>query len=282
MKLWWATDLHLIDLAATDWSPLSRAASPQGSPPTGQPIDGLILTGDIAESKELSDALDQIADQSAVPVYFVLGNHDFYGNSIAATTRSVVNQVRDDPRLTYLTDALPIELAAGSFLIGDDGWGDATEGDYETSYVRLNDFNQIDDFRRLAPEHWKAKLQALGQQSAQRLSSKLEQLPTHAKHVLIATHVPPFCEACWYEGKTTDGNWAPFFVCGAIGKAIQAFADKHAHIKLTVICGHTHHDGVARISDNLIVYTGAATGGVPEIEAEVTVGSDGVMIQRLS
>ena len=276
MKLWWATDLHLIDLAATDWSPLSRAANES----IDESVDGLILTGDIAESEELSDALDQIADQSAVPVYFVLGNHDFYGNSIAKTTRSVVDQVRDDPRLTYLTDAPPMELAAGAFLIGDDGWGDANQGDYETSYVRLNDFNQIDDFREISPEHWKAKLQALGQQSAQRLTSKLEQLPSHAKHVLIATHVPPFCEACWYEGKTTDENWAPFFVCGAIGKAIQAFAGKHAQVKLTVICGHTHHDGVARMSDNLIVYTGAATGGLPEIEAEVTVDSNGVMVQR--
>jgi predicted phosphodiesterase len=275
MKFLWATDLHLIDSAATDWSPLLCAIEGH--------VDGIIVTGDIAESDQLSNALRSLAGQLAIPVYFVLGNHDFYGSSIASVTSAVIHQVRDDDRLCYLTDSAPIKLAEGIFLIGDDGWGDATCGNYESSYVRLNDFNRIDDFCDLNPDQWKAKLVALGQQSADRLSAKLEQIPTSSTtDVLIATHVPPYCEACWYQGKTTDDNWAPFFVCGAIGRVLTSFADRHRTINLTVICGHTHHDGVAKISDNLIVYTGAATEGRPEIEAEVAIDKTGLSVKRMS
>ena len=274
MKLLWATDLHLINTAATDWSPLLCAVDGQ--------VDALIVTGDIAESDELLQVLASLADQMGMPIYFVLGNHDFYGSSIGETTRRVIHHVRDDDRLIYLTDSQPVELATNTYLIGDDGWGDAIEGDYETSYVRLNDFLRIDDFRSLAADQWKMKLVELGQQCADRLFSKLEQIPSDAVEVLIATHVPPFCEACWYEGKTTDANWSPFFVCGAIGRVLKTFADQNPEINLTVICGHTHHDGIARMSENLIVYTGAATGGVPEIEAEVTIDSGGVKVRRLN
>ncbi|KAA1261664.1 Calcineurin-like phosphoesterase superfamily domain protein [Rubripirellula obstinata] len=274
MKLLWATDLHLIDTAATDWSPLLCAVDDE--------THAIILTGDIAESDQLLATLDSLADEAKVPVFFVLGNHDFYGSNIGETTRRVVHHVRGDDRLVYLTDSQPIELATNTYLIGDDGWGDAVEGNYETSFVRLNDFKRIDDFRDLASDHWKQKLIELGQQCADRLSSKLDQIPGDAAHVLIATHVPPFCEACWYEGKTTDENWSPFFVCGAVGRVLREFAASHPSINVTVICGHTHHDGIAKIANNLIVHTGAATGGVPEIEAELTIDEVGLSVKRLS
>lgn len=284
MKLLWATDLHLSDSAATDWSPLLCAVDDQveGVIVTGDIVTGDIVAGDNAESDELFLALGSLADQLNVPIYFVLGNHDFYGSSIGETTQRIIHQVRGDNRLIYLTDSRPIELAPKTYLIGDDGWGDAIEGDYESSYVRLNDFKRIDDFSSLDPGHWKRKLAELGQQCADRLSSKLKQIPGDATAVLIATHVPPFRDACWYEGKTTDDNWAPFFVCGAIGRVLQEFSATCPKIRLTVICGHTHHDGVAKMADNLTVYTGATTDGRPEIEAELTIDDGEVAVKRLS
>jgi predicted phosphodiesterase len=249
MKLLWATDLHLIDTTATDWSPLLCAVDDQ--------VEGLIVTGDIAESEQLLPAITSLADQMAVPIYFVLGNHDFYGSSIGETTRRVIHHVRGDDRLIYLSDSQPIKLALNTYLIGDDGWGDAVEGDYESSYVRLNDFKRIDDFCQLDPAQWKLKLMELGQQCAKRLKSKLDQVPDDA-----------------------DDNWAPFFVCGSIGRVLRNFAKENPAIKLTVICGHTHHDGVAKMSENLTVYTGATTSRKPEIEAELTIGKYGIVVKR--
>ena len=40
--------------------------------------DALVVTGDIAESPTLRSALTSLATLTERPVYFVLGNHDFY------------------------------------------------------------------------------------------------------------------------------------------------------------------------------------------------------------
>ena len=84
--------------------------------------------------------------------------------------------------------------------------------------------------------------------------------------------MPPYCEACWYEGRTTDKNWAPFFVCGEVGDALRAFSSDNPDQETTVICGHTHHAGVVQIAENQIVYTGAADYGNPSTEGVVFVG----------
>ena len=244
--------------------------------------ESVIITGDISEGDDVVFQLNRIAEALMIPIYFVLGNHDFYQSSIGKTRQDVIAATRTNPLLRYLTDCPPVELNEGVFLVGDDGWGDATEGDYEGSPIRLNDFELIEDFRNSDPSNWKAMLQQQGSQSAERVLAKLSMLPASAKEVLVATHVPPFCESCWYEGQTTDENWAPFFVCGSMGKILQThFAAGSqqrgsqqrgsqqwgSQQKGTVLCGHTHHEGVAKMSDNLIVHTGAAAYGKPDVEA---------------
>ena len=51
-----------------------------------------------------------LAEALKIPIYFVLGNHDFYGSSIAATRQSVIHASREHPLLHYLTDESAIEL----------------------------------------------------------------------------------------------------------------------------------------------------------------------------
>ena len=51
-----------------------------------------------------------LAELTAVPVYFVLGNHDFYRGSIASTRRVVGFVVSDTPGLVYLSHAGVVEL----------------------------------------------------------------------------------------------------------------------------------------------------------------------------
>jgi Icc protein len=40
----------------------------------------------------------------------------------------------------------------------------------------------------------------------------------------------------------------------------------HPERKMTVLCGHTHSSGVARILDNLVVLTGGAQYGKPALQ----------------
>ncbi|MDA8743131.1 metallophosphoesterase [Rubripirellula amarantea] len=289
------TDLHVDHCPREVWSRLCEKIAANNS-------DGVLLTGDLSQSVladgdanlstaaglssrstdvALASALMELAKQTKGPTHFVLGNHDFYGSSIAQTRRSVADICRSEPRLRYLTDVYDYRLAEGVYLLGEDGWGDATLGDYEGSYVRLNDFVQIEDFTSIPSDAWKAKLNQLGRDSADRLSDKIKRLPPDTKHVLILTHVPPLPESCWYEGHTTDENWSPFFVCGEVGKCLLAASQSLPEIQFTVLCGHTHHDGVAQVRDNLIIYTGASVYGHPEIEAIVTVNESGIDVLRV-
>lgn len=236
--------------------------------------DGLIVTGDISEGDDVVFELRRLAEAVNQPIFFVLGNHDYYQSSIAATRRRVMEVCRDHPLLNYLTDTQPIALTGHSYILGDDGWGDATQGDYDRSPVRLNDFRLIADFREVSPRTWKQRLRCEGLASAERLTQKLEALPEDAQQVLVITHVPPFREACWYQGHTTDDWWAPFFVCGAVGDALSAFTRSRPQTQLTTLCGHTHHGGVAQMSSNHRVYTGAAEYGVPRVEAVVSISNE--------
>lgn len=233
--------------------------------------DGIVITGDISEADDVTFQLIRLAESLAIPIYFVLGNHDFYQRSIAETRRQVVELCRGMPLLDYLTDRRPIELDEGTFLVGDDGWGDATQGDFDRSPVRLNDFRLIDDFLHAEPVSWQGLLVEQGRRSAERIREKLDSVPDSARHVIVATHVPPFREACWYQGQTTDDLWAPFFVCGAVGEALREASERRPRCQFRVLCGHTHHRGTAQLAENLIVHTGAAEYGVPGVEATLVV-----------
>lgn len=250
-----------------------------------EPCDGLLISGDIAESHDVVPWLVRISQRVSVPIYFVLGNHDFYGSSIAATLRAVVDACRETSRLHYLTDLSAARLtpADGStpiYLVGEDGWGDATEGDYENSYVRLNDFVQIDDFRSTDYANWKSMLGQLGDLAAERLSAKLQALPEDARQLIVLTHVPPFREACWYEGRTTDDDWAPFFVCGQVGRVLRAFSRDRPQCQCTVLCGHTHHGGIAQVEPNVTVHTAGADYGHPSIAAVIDTAHESLIVRR--
>ncbi len=272
MRLVWTTDPHLNHVPVSAWERwIGEILDQRG--------DALLVTGDISEGDDVVFELCRLAEAVDQSIYFVLGNHDFYQSSIATTRRRVMEICREHSRLTYLTDAQPMELLPGCFLIGEDGWGDATQGDYHGSPVRLNDFRLIDDFRRIPQDSWRERLTREGMASAERLRQKLDSLPPHATNVVCITHVPPYRDACWYEGHTTDDWWAPFFVCGAVGSVLSEFSESHPSIQMTTLCGHTHHPGVARIESNHVVHTGAAEYGVPRVEAVVSVNGDQVTVK---
>ncbi len=258
MRVAWLTDPHFNHAHAPAWDALIESL--EGGLP-----DALLITGDISEGDDVVFQLNRLAGSFVGPIYFILGNHDFYQRSIAATRRQIVDACSGEPRLIYLTNEFEVALSPHVGLVGDDGWGDARVGDYENSPVRLADFQHIDDFRNAPSSDWKNQLQVLGQQAADRLRPKLEEALERFATVVVATHVPPFREACWYEGHTTDDLWAPFFVCGHIGELLLETARQFPHRRLVVFCGHTHHGGTATLADNLTVVTGGAEYGTPRL-----------------
>ena len=76
MKLAWGTDIHLNFLESAD-----RKIFYQDIVETKP--NAVLISGDIAEAPTVSDILEEMAKHIAKPIYFVLGNHDYYQSSVA-------------------------------------------------------------------------------------------------------------------------------------------------------------------------------------------------------
>lgn len=251
-KLAWLTDPHL-NFAGV------RTAEALLTEVRGWDPAAILLTGDLGESHDLEGWLEMFT-LLGVPIYFVLGNHDYYGSSIAQVRQDVsaLCEVRED--LVWLSQADVISLTPNTALVGHDGWGDARVGDPLGTPVMLADFLSIDELKTSGSKP--ALCEELGRQgdiAAAHLARVLPQaLATHA-HVVVAAHVPPFEQAAWHEGSGSNKNWSPFFVCKAMGDVLLEQAALHPHRQISMYCGHTHSGGEMWAAPNLRVRTGAAT-----------------------
>ena len=261
-RLAWLTDLHLnfLPYAQVDEF-LGRMES--------LAVDGFVVTGDISEARDLGHMLRHVEEHLSSPVYFVLGNHDFYHGSIRevrATATACAGESAAE-RLHYLsTMTEPVELTANAALVGHDGWADARLGDYERSLVMMNDYRLIAELAAHGKRDRWPILQALGDEAAEHIWRLLPGALERYEKVVLATHVPPLREACWHEGHLSDDEWAPHFTCKAMGDAILAIMRDFPKRQLTVLCGHTHSPGECRPLPNVQILTGVAKYGQPAVQ----------------
>ena len=264
MRVVWATDIHL------NFLPQHERLIFYASIRAGQP-DAVFITGDIAEAPCLRELLHEMQQAIDVPLYFVLGNHDFYFGSIETVRQMIGTWSQNFPALTYLSQEKPLELTPRTVLVGVDGWGDGRYGHYWRSPVRLSDQECIKDFRGLDREAVLRKLHCLGDEEAECLRARLHLVAPSYSRVLVMTHVPPFKEACWYEGKMGNDDWLPHFTCKAVGDVLLETAKHYPQCEITVLCGHTHHSGTIQMFPNLYVKTGSAEYGQPHVEEILTI-----------
>jgi Icc protein len=258
-RLAWATDIHLefCDEAGIDaFVQAVKVAAP----------DGLVLTGDIGQAPSVARFLKVLERGTSCPIYFVLGNHDFYKGSIAAV-RAELQDTPNADRLRWLRTSDAISLTARTALVGVDGWADGRFGDYANSDVMLNDFILIRELSGISAEERLARMQRMADEDAGTLDRQLRSaLPAHER-VIVATHVPPFAAAAWHEGRQSDDNWLPHFSCKAVGDVLLASAERHQDREILVLCGHTHGGGTILPLPNLRVITGPAEYGAPGLQA---------------
>lgn len=268
-RIAWATDLHLPHARGEAEERLLEEVARCCS----EPVDALVLTGDIGVAETLAADLHRLSDAARpVPVHFVLGNHDFYGGSVRGVRRRAAGISEEEAGLAYLGARGTVSLTGRVALVGHDGWGDARLGDWEGTRVQLNDFRLIEELASVSREERIRRLRALGDEAARHLERGLrEALPGHAI-VVVATHVPPFADAAWHEGDRSDPDWLPYFACRAAGEAILRVAADHPDRRVLVLCGHTHSGGEIRPAENVRVLTGEAEYGRPELDAVLAVG----------
>ena len=267
MKLAWVTDPHIDHTTEANLRRAMRA---------GGQVDAAICTGDLSSAPRLREHLHQLREAFRCPVYFVLGNHDYYGGGFASVRESLH---RPQARLTWLRTAPPVELVPGVVLTGHDGWYDGRAGQPDQTPVILNDFDKVSDVRtqiyrtgfgysfadrpgllatlRRISDVWAAEAEA-------QLRAAMALRP---KKIIFATHVPPFPGSCWHEGQVSNGDWQPWFVNTALGDVLDRVSAEEVGlgIEFEVLCGHTHSPGVFQRSPNLVVRTGGSRYGSPSL-----------------
>ena len=117
----------------------------------------------------------------------------------------------------------------------------------------LNDYVHIRDLAsaNLVRSELLRRIQALAEDAASHLRDVVPRALALAPRLIVATHVPPFREACWHEGRISDDEWLPHFSSKVVGEALVAAAAAHPDASLTVLCGHTHGEGTVEILPNL-------------------------------
>ena len=226
---------------------------------------GIWLTGDIATGRDVDVWLQRIQCETQLPVYFVLGNHDYYYSSFVEVDQSIETLSCEQEGLFWMDRQEPIWLSSRDVLIGVGGWGDAKTGDFLSTPIRINDHRLIAELSDIPRPKLKQLLQERGAFMAENIASKISQCKT-ASTIWVLTHVPPFPEACWYQGRFGDSSWTPDFVCASVGSVLQHVATQLSSTNIRVLCGHGHHRGYVQMAPNLVVYTAMAEYSKPAVE----------------
>lgn len=259
-RIAWLTDIHLnflSDAGVDEFLASVALARP----------DAVLVGGDIGESPDICDYLERMRRILRAPIYFVLGNHDFYRGSIAETRRRVAQFCADRAELCYLTTQdSAIELTSHVGLVGHDGWADGRAGDFARSTVSITDYRLIAELSSLDASARLQTLHLLGDEAARHVCRVLPPAFERFRDVVLLTHVPPLREACWYDGRLSDDQWAPHFTCQAMGKAILEIMAARPRHRLTVLCGHTHGHGETQPALNVQIITGGTDYGHPTIQ----------------
>ena len=294
MKLAWTSDLHLVFLKpssnATEtglltW--LERLAR--------QSFDALAISGDISEAPHLHRHLELLESYVQRPIYFVLGNHDYYRSSIKEVLPALSGFLSGTTYLHCLDLMEFVELTPDTALMGHGCWGDGGYGDFFSSRVMLNDWKVIEELRKWRRGPWRLacmprcgachqeilkrpvvpedldresmaqQLRILGQRAADHIRSVLPKALEARPNVVLLTHAPPFAPRS-VRTKISWDWWAPHAGCKAAGDAIEEIMDGFPQCQLLILSGHVHSASCIQITRNIEQRTAAAQYGEPKIE----------------
>jgi len=267
-RLGWITDPHL------DFVHIEGLRSLYGKI-NNQDIDALVITGDIAEGPTIDAYMRFLTQSVKAPVFFVLGNHDYFGSTFTGVRVNMVanwsNFNEHGKQLvkhtgTWLPGATPnngpnsfVQLTSDVALCGHDGWYDGLYADWFKSEVIMPDYRCITDLKLLPRQDLFDKLQELAKESAD-YAEKVLPLAFDAgnSHVFFATHVPTFPENSVYNGMISDNHWMPHFSNKHLGDALLKIMASYPEKKLTILQGHSHGKTQFHPKPNIVSHTGFA------------------------
>jgi len=276
MKLAWCTDIHQDFL-----SPARRELFLKDMNDVG--ADAFLITGDISTARELKDHLTIIATNVTVPIYYVLGNHDYWYGSIEGVQQLVKELEEQFPHLIYLGHRSYVKLTDTAALVGHDAWYDAINGDWKKGSFAMPDWYYIKEFADAgcaefyARGHYNINYQrvvgtsrALAARYAAHIEKGIDEaVAAGFKQIIVATHVPPYPESHWHEGKIGDDHAQPWFTSALFGDVLTSASVKYPDNVFVSFSGHTHGEYHGQHAHNLTVHVGGARYGRPEVQTMI-------------
>lgn len=256
----WATDIHMPFAQARQLDKFFEKVNVCGA-------DIFLITGDISDGTHVKTWLSRLEEEINIPIYFVLGNHDFYYRSIHEVTDIVSRLCKKSDKLIWLSEEGVIELDENTALIGHDGWCDGNLGNIYGGVV-LNDFHLIQELKPFSRDVrlLAKRCEELAIRTCKHLEINLTKAVEKYKKTIFITHVPPYEKATWHMGKTSEPAFLPWFSSKITGETISGIMAKYPDRELLVLCGHTHGGGEHQPLPNVKVITGKADYYFPDIQ----------------
>jgi len=264
----WATDIHLDFLKEDTQRLIAFAESLIKRNPTG-----IFLTGDLSVAPQLVYHLSAIERVVQRPVYFVLGNHDFFGGQVEEVRKRMRELSNMSGFLRYMPTMPYYALTPSTAVVGHDGWYDAHYGDWQGSSFTMVDWKAIHDFRQVNGN--KATIVAQSRKMAHEgvlhVQEGIKKAARYHKNIVILTHFPPFAESHIHQGELGDIHAMPWFTSKMMGDMLRAASAAYPGHTFTVLAGHTHGKYEGKITSNLRVLVGGAEYDRPELQGLVEV-----------
>lgn len=256
MRAVWVTDPHLDHLrhrptVLKAFVEMLRADS-----------DCLIISGDISTHSEV-DLFVTFAKAYGKPIYFVLGNHDYWGGSFDETHKQMRRLCRENPNMIWLDHSGPVEIAPGVEVTGVDGWYDAQFGSWRDSSFHMVDWHSTRDFMGKDLVDIVATCRGIARGFSVAARIKLE--AAKARRVFFVTHVPPYQQSAMHQGRPSERTALPWYTSKILGEALSDWAEANPERNLITLCGHVHSPSEFEEQPNHIVHCGIAAYGTPQI-----------------
>ena len=219
----WTNDIHLNFLIGKSsiqkFSKSLTEKNPEAS--------CLIISGDISSGEVLKDHLIRLVQEWGKPIYFVLGNHDYYNSSwseIDILAKGLNNYI---PNLHWLNQG--IHKIDNHIICGVGGWYDAFYGNPDTNF-RLNDFRLINElsFVEGIREFLLEEIRERARREADILAVQLKEACKEDEGtIIVVTHVPPYKESSLYRGDNPTEDSLPWFTSASTGAVLDRFSDNN-------------------------------------------------------
>lgn len=230
--------------------------------------DLVFLTGDISQAPVLVQHLKTLDEVVQKPIFFVLGNHDYWYSSYDRMRANLNDSLKGTNFLTWLSAKGAVRIDATSCVVGHDGWYDCRAGEVYNSLVVMPDWSKDHDFAgsRVIGDII-TRSQNLAHIAVEHVKKSIIDALQRFDRLFILTHFPPFVEAHVHEGKAGDVHWSPYFVNVEMGEMLRSAAAANPNKQFIVLAGHTHGEITVQVSHNLTVHVAAAEHGNPTIQS---------------